>query len=681
MADTQMMDRTAKNATVGLSLFTAVMALVALYVGRELFNQEEGADQKSYWFVLLWSSANVVIAGLAALVQYMARPGDRPYEEQVTAVKLRLLTVGGLFGFTTLLLGLALAFLWWGTLTGGRAEWRTVWPYVPVGTVLGGLFAMFASLLLGRSEERTNPTLRRVLYGYNAALTGLLVLAALGVGDVLAYFYANKPFDWTATNIYSISPQTAQIVEQLDRPVAVYVLIPPTDPMYQDLETLLTTAKAYDKGRKLTVEYINPTRDRAALAELVNKYELLERVGVLVVYDPEGQNLSQFIRPNDLEDASARFRSDMQQRSFTGERAIMSAVSFLRQGKVNLTLYFTQDSGELKLGDGTPQLDRGTAALRSKLEKANYTVKELNLGAIDPATGQPAKVPDDAFAVVMAGPQDVTAARVKALEEYMNRPNGRLVVLLDVRRNREGQVQPTGLEAFLAKFGVQVGQDIILNPQPAGGDDPTEALVRVSPQSDRAILQAFPRSIGFQLLECRSVRPAQGSPYVVTPLLETVEGYGQWAEDNLRGSPIEYMNNLARTNRAELLKKISSPAVPVAVTVRERSSTPPDPNDPHAAFKPQDDGAARMVVFGDATMVSQPLIEGGRDIYYNIFASSLAWLRNRYDLITAIEPKERKAYRLTAAPEDLSTMRWGSILVLLGGVIALGAGVWFVRRR
>ena len=51
-------------------------------------------------------------------------------------------------------------------------------------------------------------------------------------------------------------------------------------------------------------------------------------------------------------------------------------------------------------------------AFREKLQKSNYTVKEWPLGQIDAATNTPAKIPDDAFAIVVAFKNDVVIGRV-----------------------------------------------------------------------------------------------------------------------------------------------------------------------------------------------------------------------------------------------------------------------------
>src|SRR5437762_2027264 len=99
-----------------------------------------------------------------------------------------ILAVGGVSGFLVWVLSLVLAYRWSATIFGGLEAWQgpNWWQlWVCVLAMLGGLAIMFVSLLPARAVERSNMVLRRLLYGYNAVLTGLLLLAILMVVNVL----------------------------------------------------------------------------------------------------------------------------------------------------------------------------------------------------------------------------------------------------------------------------------------------------------------------------------------------------------------------------------------------------------------------------------------------------------------------------------------------------------------
>src|SRR5262249_57451715 len=83
---------------------------------------------------------------------------------------------------------------------------------------VGGLVLMFASLQLARSVERVSAGMRRLLYGYNAVLTGLLLFAILGLLNVLAYVemppfsWFGKRLDWTPAHIHTLSQKSIDLL-------------------------------------------------------------------------------------------------------------------------------------------------------------------------------------------------------------------------------------------------------------------------------------------------------------------------------------------------------------------------------------------------------------------------------------------------------------------------------------
>src|SRR5438445_12469218 len=124
-----------------------------------------------YLWVCIWG-ALVALECLGLAIWQTVRPGSMDEHDHARGL---LLLAGGLFGLSTTLLGFGLGYDWWDVFTSwinGTPEkgWRI---YVVLLAIVGGLGIMFASLQLGRSQERTNPGLRVLLYGYNAVLMGL----------------------------------------------------------------------------------------------------------------------------------------------------------------------------------------------------------------------------------------------------------------------------------------------------------------------------------------------------------------------------------------------------------------------------------------------------------------------------------------------------------------------------
>jgi hypothetical protein len=149
-----------------------------------------------------------------------------------------------------------------------------------------------------------------------------------------------------------------------------------------------------------------------------------------------------------------------------------------------------------------------------------------------------------------------------------------------------------------------------------------------------------------------------------------------WAETNLSTDPITLIKEYDR--KGELEKKLANDHLPVAVAVTE--NMPGASGGPHAAM--QGEEKPRLIVFGNGALVSNILVDKNVPApfpYYDLFASCVAWLRERPTNI-GIEPKKRDYYTF---PADANVGRMVGLpaMLMIVGVIGLGTGVWVVRRR
>src|SRR5437868_2536046 len=82
---------------------------------------------------------------------------------------------------------------------------------VALAVLLAGLAIMFVSLQVVRSEERTSAVLRRLVYGYNAVLTGVLLLLILTVVNVLVTLKFTGVIDATESGKFSLDDRTTKL--------------------------------------------------------------------------------------------------------------------------------------------------------------------------------------------------------------------------------------------------------------------------------------------------------------------------------------------------------------------------------------------------------------------------------------------------------------------------------------
>jgi hypothetical protein len=633
--------------------------------------------------------------------------GDARYQQPHVFTPTRILVMlsGGLFGLYLLGFGLYLAGAWWEYIGGGLETWQgkegwRIWIFLLL--VSSALAVMFLSLQLGRTEERTNPLLRRLLYGYNAVLSGILVLSILCVANVLAHAYFKPNYDWTTASIYSLSSRSENILEGLNKTTKIYVILPKQDELdtLRRMQALLDNCQAV--SRKIQAEYLSPDIDRERITQLQDKYKFTDRVGILVVYGSEPNTEHQFIKGSALYAGSSPFGRQRDTRLFKGESELMTAISYVSEGKKKPVVYFTQGNGELDLGDmNSREIDRGLGLLKQRLEQDNVEVKGLQLSSIEglkgksPDTVISSAVPSNAAAVVVAGPQQTLPdAAVKALREYLHSPGtdksktkGKLIALLDVVPTQDKtRMQRTGLEELLADFNVQVGQARVLQ---IGEIVPNPMQVRVvtnpnpDVRSQNPVGAAFARTL-FLFYNVRNISPimkaqagAEPSRYKAEVLLAVPSTDGIWAETDLAADPIELVRALRkRERRQELLAKISQDDISIGVAASEQTPTA----DPHASLEPAE-GSPRIVAIGDSTFVSNwALQEGARGRNYDLFYSILSWLRERPSDV-GIEARKQDVYEVDPINVNLNRMVYLPTALMVVGIIGLGTGVWVVRRK
>src|SRR5262249_19415408 len=158
------------------------------------------------------------------------------------------------------------------------------------------------SLQLVRGLERSRPTLRRLLYGYNAVLSGMVLLIILLLVNALSFVQLSpfgvmsKTFDWTASKQYTLNDSFAKLLETIKEPIHVYAFITQASGgLLGEIEQLLDNCR--NTNPKLTYTVLSRDLNLQEVNELRKKYSFPEPDGLLVVYgDEKGNPQSEFIR-------------------------------------------------------------------------------------------------------------------------------------------------------------------------------------------------------------------------------------------------------------------------------------------------------------------------------------------------------------------------------------------------
>ncbi len=229
---------------------------------------------------------------------------------------------------------------------------------------------------------------------------------------------------------------------------------------------------------------------------------------------------------------------------------------------------------------------------------------------------------------------------------------------------------------------MRLGHDRILTPNPAA---PTMAMVSADPESPNPIARVFTRiGVDLPFKNAQTVHPETTVPaYHAETLFVTDPDYLPWDQKDLSADPSALA--VAARKEAEQRKydRFAKAPLPVAVAVTEAQGAPPIPG--HEFMGPQP-GKPVLVVYGDGNWISNETLAGpDRGIPFNIFKSSVDWMRERATIGEQVKQKsgtEREEFSLA----KITPATWWGVVVwagftMLAGVLALGLGMVLVRRR
>jgi ABC-2 type transport system permease protein len=340
----------------------------------------------------------------------------------------------------------------------------------------------------------------------------------------------------------------------------------------------------------------------------------------------------------------------------------------------------------------------------------NYEVRDVQLSA---------PVPDDIEALVLAGPASLDAKSAENLDQFVMR-GGALVALVGRYRLAPAaglavEKVTTGLEAMFQKWGITVGDDLVMDtkndtfPVPENKDLGNGMVVR----EIRKVPYPFFVEMDGDELSSTSVITAGltgsvlhwGSPvkaeakvgddaHNVTVLLRSSDA--SWLTTNTAMEPNfqKYPElGFAGPKEAAADKK-GSQVMAVTVTggfassVAKPADKPKDAAESPASHviehSPPD---ARIVVFGSSAFVSDDLLQLAQQMHSDLATSNLELVHNAVDWSLAdtdllgIRSRNAASRALTIKTESRGMMRNVNIALAVLGLIAVVGFAWVRRRR
>jgi ABC-type uncharacterized transport system involved in gliding motility auxiliary subunit len=477
-----------------------------------------------------------------------------------------------------------------------------------------------------------------VLYPLAVAVAGLLVvsrkgrwnlaeLSAAGLGIVLSLgvvglvnFIGDRyhaRFDLSADQLFTLSEDTRRLLDQVeeqDRYVAVKTFMAKTEGMrFQEVMDQYKYA-----SKRFAYEILDPQKHTLE----VKQHGVRERGTSVVEVSGGGK-----VRTEKITAQTEEALSNAIQRAMKAEER---------------RVYFTGGHGEGQLA----QVDgKGFSILGGRLKEMNLQVEE-GLGL---AGGS---APEDATLVAVVGPKaPFSPAEVQALRAHLRKGRGALLLL--------DPGPPTGLEGLLAEYGVELGQNFVVDlsgiGQLLGADVSVPVVVQYG---EHPITTRVPQgTMSFYPL-ARSVSISGRAGPDKAPLVFTHRS--SWGESDLGpitgagGGQVEF--DPASDKQGPL-------SLGVAVKAEADSSA-------HTEEK------TRLVVFGDSDFATNQYF--GQQANGELLASSLAWLGEGEDKLD-IPLKEPGFNPINLIGNQGTVVLWVSVFIVPFAVAL--SGILMMLRR
>jgi ABC-type uncharacterized transport system involved in gliding motility auxiliary subunit len=476
---------------------------------------------------------------------------------------------------------------------------------IGLGVIVIGL-AVFA--LLDPQKVREIFSGRQMRYGSNVAV---MTIAVLGILVVVNYLGANNSirFDFTQDKTYTLSPETLQLLKELPEPVFARAFFSPRNS--SDSAKKLLDNYRLNSNKKFDYQFINPDENPIAAEDAK-----VTRDGTI----------------------SLQMGDHREQVTYVSEEEITTALIRLVRPQ-NRIIYFLMGHGEF---DPSGTDDTSYAYTRVALEGKNYTVKQFNLVTSG-------NIPDDASALVIAGPQkQLSEDEINAIKSYQAK-GGSLVVLSEPPiDNISGTAGNLLSDYLLGTWKITLQNDIVIEPNSKA------LLIAISDhyqknhpitQKMMDVLTTFPTA--------RSIIVDQNPPQnlLLTPLIASSDK--SWGETNFEALKKNQVN-------LEEGKDIPGPMF-LAVAGEDSQSK------------------ARVVVIGDADFASNRFYTDMANGDFII--NSIDWAAKQDNLINITPRKNTTRYLLPPKQITMGLILFGTVFALPGAILACGIIVYIQRKR
>ena len=272
---------------------------------------------------------------------------------------------------------------------------------------------------------------------YSIGITSVILVMVVVVNLIIGQLPEKvRKIDVSSNRLYEISDTTKKLMKKLDQDVDVKVL---ADKENTDERIKTFLSKYTGLSGHISVEWIDPVLHPAAL----NEYNASENTIVVSCADTGKSTTISFddILVTDM--SSYYYTGTVTESEFDGDGQLTSALSYVTT-ESTWKIYRTSGHGESTF----------SATISELIDKANYTVEELNL-VMEPT------IPEDCDLLMMYAPaNDLSEAEAKAVTDYMTTGGKVMVIWGD-----KGKGELPNLENILKTYGLEIADGYIADMQ------------------------------------------------------------------------------------------------------------------------------------------------------------------------------------------------------------------------
>lgn len=482
----------------------------------------------------------------------------------------------------------------------------------------------------------------RLLFSASRRELLLSTVGVLGVLIAIAWVSALYPkrIDLTATQEYSLAPETVQMVKTIDRPVHIT--------FFHD-RGMRETVELYElfaaQNAKITVEFFDPTLNPAQA-----KLRGVQFAGT-ALFESEGRKLT-VNGPTETDIANGLLRVTQTKQQLA---------CFLEgHGEPNP---FSLESHDHTEGAGhshgietkvVQHEQHGMAKARNALEALNYLVEKVSLMQANTDLAR-------CSVLIVAGPQTpLLEPEIKAIDAFLDN-GGKAMFMID-------PFIKTGLDPVIAKFGIVMEDDMVIDPASHFWADPSTPAV--SDYNPHEITSKLPQTFfpGARTLSPTKL-PVPGVS--VRQLVNT----SKKSFSNLDRSKVEFVEGKNRSGPLTIMAtaRINPQTVESAETVMRRlRGEQVDEAKPITNRK-----EARIVVVGDSDFATNSfyhLVGNG-----TLFMNAVNFLAARDNLI-GLKPRTYDLPLVIMTNTQMKGTFVLSIILIPLLMAALGVAVWWRRK-